>query len=131
MKFGFRTPSLKRRIAARTSWKRMVRHSMGLKAPRGMGVFTNPKKAIYNRVYSRTTVGLDNLVRTGERSISKAKDPLDGQKLSLTTHEDGSINCPRCDTNMGQPVTKGVFIRRQVYICPNCKLEAKVASKTE
>lgn len=29
MKFGFRTPSLKRRISARTSWKRYVRHSMG------------------------------------------------------------------------------------------------------
>ena len=57
MKFGLRTPSLKKRIAARTSWKRYVRHSMGLKAPRGWGWLTNPKKAAYNRVYHRTTVG--------------------------------------------------------------------------
>lgn len=56
MKFGFRTPSLKKRIAARTSWKRVVRHSLGIKAPRGWGWLTNPKKAAYNRVYSRTTV---------------------------------------------------------------------------
>ena len=55
MKFGFRTPSLKKRIAARTSWKRIVRHSMGLKAPRGYGWLTNPKKAAYNRIYSRVT----------------------------------------------------------------------------
>ena len=54
MKFGFRTPSLKKRIAARTSWKRIVRHSMGLKAPRGYGWLTNPKKAAYNRIYSPT-----------------------------------------------------------------------------
>lgn len=57
MKFGIRTPSLKKRIAARTSVKRMARHSLGLKAPRGMGWVTNPKKAAYNRIYSRTTKG--------------------------------------------------------------------------
>lgn len=55
MKFGMRTPSLKKRFAARTSWKRYVRHSLGLKAPRGWGWLTNPKRAAYNRVYNRTT----------------------------------------------------------------------------
>ena len=58
MKFGIRRPSLKKRIAARTSWKRVVRHSLGAKAQRGYGWITNPKRAAYNRVYNRTTVGL-------------------------------------------------------------------------
>ncbi len=57
MKFGIRTPSLTKRIAARTSWKRYVRHNLGLKAPRGWGWLTNPRKAAYNRVYNRTSVG--------------------------------------------------------------------------
>jgi len=57
MKFGFRIPSLTKRIAARFSWKRYVRHSLGLKAPRGWGWLTNPKRALYNRVYNRTSVG--------------------------------------------------------------------------
>lgn len=57
MKFGYRKPSLKKRIAARTSFKRVVRHSLGLKAPRDMGWLTNPKKAAYNRVYYRSTKG--------------------------------------------------------------------------
>ncbi len=57
MKFGFRKPSLNKRIAARTSWKRVVRHSLGIKAPRGYGWLTNPRRAAYNRVYNRTTVG--------------------------------------------------------------------------
>lgn len=57
MKFGFRKPYLKKRLAARTSWKRAVRHSLGLKAPRGWGWLTNPKRALYNRIYSRTTRG--------------------------------------------------------------------------
>lgn len=35
MKYGFRRPSLRKSIAARTSLRRYVRHSLGLKAPRG------------------------------------------------------------------------------------------------
>ena len=58
MKIGFRVPSLTKRIAARTSWKRVVRHNLGLKAPRGWGWLTNPKKAAYNRIYNRTTIDL-------------------------------------------------------------------------
>lgn len=57
VRFGFRVPSLKKRLSARTSLKRYVRNSLGLKAPRGWGWLTNPKKAAYNRVYSRTTRG--------------------------------------------------------------------------
>jgi|GEM_PF-601178 len=61
MKFGIRKPSLKRRLAARTSWKRMLHHNMGLKAPRGWGWLTNPKKAAYNRIYNRTSISIDKL----------------------------------------------------------------------
>jgi hypothetical protein len=57
MKFGFRIPSLTKRIAARTSVKRIIRHNLGFKAPRGMGWITDPKKALYNRVYNKTTRG--------------------------------------------------------------------------
>ena len=57
IRFGFRVPSLKKRLSARTSLKRYVRNSLGLKAPRGWGWVTNPKKAAYNRGYNRTTRG--------------------------------------------------------------------------
>jgi hypothetical protein len=57
MKFGFRVPSLRKRIAARTSWKRVVRHRLGWKAPRGMGWITHPRKFMVNKVYRRTTRG--------------------------------------------------------------------------
>ena len=57
VRFGFRVPSLKKRISARTSLKRYVRNNLGLKAPRGWGWLTNPRKAAYNRVYNRTTRG--------------------------------------------------------------------------
>jgi hypothetical protein len=57
VRFGFRVPSIRKRISARTSLKRYVRNSLGLKAPRGWGWLTNPRKAAYNRVYNRTTRG--------------------------------------------------------------------------
>jgi hypothetical protein len=63
MKFGMRRPSLKKSIAARTSVKRVVRHSLGLKAPRGLGILTNPKKAIYNKVYNKTTFGIGDIFK--------------------------------------------------------------------
>jgi hypothetical protein len=55
MKFGFRIPSITKRIAARTSVKRIVQNKLGLKAPRGYGWITNPHKFIYNKVYNKTT----------------------------------------------------------------------------
>lgn len=55
---GFRIPSFKGRVSARTSFKRKAVHGFGLKMPKGMGILRNPKKAIYNRVYKRITFGI-------------------------------------------------------------------------
>ena len=64
MKIGIRKPSIKKSIAARTSWKRFARHNLGMKAPRGLGWFTNPKKALYNRVYNRATFSFWKLLKS-------------------------------------------------------------------
>ncbi|TIL81709.1 MAG: hypothetical protein E5Y89_07600 [Mesorhizobium sp.] len=63
MKFGIRRPTIKRSIAARTSVKRMVKQGLGLRAPRGMGWVTDPKRAAYNRVYDRTTISFWSLLK--------------------------------------------------------------------
>jgi hypothetical protein len=62
VRFGFRVPSLRKRISARMSLKRYVRNNLGLKVPRGWGWLTNPRKAAYNRVYNRTTRGCSVLL---------------------------------------------------------------------
>jgi len=72
MRFGFRRPSIRKRIAARTSWKRYVRHSLGLKAPRGWGWLTSPRRAAYNRVYSRTTRGCSVVLVLGLAGLALA-----------------------------------------------------------
>jgi hypothetical protein len=63
MKWGIRKPSVRKSIAARTSLKRAVKNGLGLRAPRGYGWITNPKKAAYNRLYNRTTVSFWTLLR--------------------------------------------------------------------
>jgi hypothetical protein len=57
-----RKPSVKRSFAARTSMKRMIRHNLGFKAPKGWGWLTNPRKAAYNRIYSHTTFSFWGLI---------------------------------------------------------------------
>ncbi|MBV1759474.1 MAG: hypothetical protein KMY55_16845 [Dethiosulfatibacter sp.] len=63
MKFGIRTPSLKKRISARTSLKRQIVHRAGLKMPRGYGWIRNPKKYAYNKVYNRTSFDVFKLLK--------------------------------------------------------------------
>jgi hypothetical protein len=72
LKVGIRTPSLTKRFAARTSWRRYARHSLGIKMPRGYGWITNPKRAAYNRVYNRTSISVDRLAKlaVGNRGVS-------------------------------------------------------------
>ncbi|KXZ39903.1 hypothetical protein SAMN05661008_00875 [Alkalithermobacter thermoalcaliphilus JW-YL-7 = DSM 7308] len=62
MKFGIRTPSLKKRLSARTSVKRQIVHRAGLKMPRGYGWITNPKRYMYNKIYNKTTFDLFKLI---------------------------------------------------------------------
>lgn len=76
MKLGMRKPSLRKMIAARTSPARFVRHRLGFKAPRGLGWLTNPRRALYNRVYNRTTFSFWGLLRAllrGRRQTRRHK----------------------------------------------------------
>lgn len=61
MKFGLRTPSLKKSIRARTTGraKRAVKRALipGY-GKKGMGWITNPKKAAYNKIYNKTTFSI-------------------------------------------------------------------------
>jgi hypothetical protein len=53
MRFGFRVPSFKKRFSARTSLTRAVRAKVRL--PKGSRMITDPKQAIDDAVYNRTT----------------------------------------------------------------------------
>lgn len=64
MKFGFRTPSVKKSVKARTTGKikRSVKKSVNpLYGKKGTGYITDPKKAVYNKVYNKTTFGAKDI----------------------------------------------------------------------
>lgn len=66
MKYGIRKPSLKKSISAKTEGRatRAVKKAMipgyGRK---GMGWVTNPRKALYNKVYRKTTFSIFDLFK--------------------------------------------------------------------
>ncbi|MCA5587012.1 hypothetical protein [Finegoldia magna] len=58
MKIGFRTPSLKKSFKARTTsqLKRKMKSAIDpTYGKKGVGWFKNPKKALYNKIYNKTT----------------------------------------------------------------------------
>ena len=66
MKFGIRTPSITRSIRARTTGalKRSIKRSINpLYGKKGVGWVRNPTKALYNKVYHKTSIGLFAVIR--------------------------------------------------------------------
>lgn len=72
MKFGMRTPSLKKSFKARTTGKakRAVKKAVipGY-GKKGSGWIKNPKKAAYNKVYNKTSFGLKDLFKQSQEPI--------------------------------------------------------------
>lgn len=95
MKFGFRTPSFKKSFAARTSIKRKVMPRM----PRGLGILRNPKKALYNKVYNRTTVSIFKTSRKkGKQSYKSTSEIKSYQSSPIKQKEKIIVKCPECNS---------------------------------
>lgn len=61
MKFGVRMPSLKKMVKAKTTGraKRAIKKAINpLYGKKGMGAVKSPKKAVYNKVYNKTSFSL-------------------------------------------------------------------------
>ena len=66
MKYGVRKPNVKKSIKARTTGKvkRQVKKAVNpFYGKKGMGIVNDPKKAAYNAVYNRTTVGVSDIAK--------------------------------------------------------------------
>ena len=79
MKIGMRTPSLKKSLKAKTTskWKRQAKKAIipGY-GKKGVGWIKNPKKAMYNKVYHKTTFGLSDLFKSSKKRAKNNKQPL-------------------------------------------------------
>lgn len=59
MKFGIRKPSVKKSLSARTTGKakrKLKRLTNPFYGKKGMGFINNPKKALYNKAYNKTSI---------------------------------------------------------------------------
>lgn len=77
MKFGIRTPSIKRSIRARTTGrlKRAAKRSVNpFYGKSGMGYINSPKKALYNTVYNKTSFGVADLLKPKSHTKMSAVD---------------------------------------------------------
>lgn len=66
MKVGIRKPNLKKSIKARTTGriKRTIKRSINpLYGRKGVGFIKNPQKAIYNKVYRKTSINAFDLFK--------------------------------------------------------------------
>lgn len=66
MKFGMRKPNIKKSIKARTTGqiKRKAKKAINpIYEKKGMGFVKDPKKSIQNKIYKKTTFGLNDIFK--------------------------------------------------------------------
>lgn len=66
MKIGLRKISIMKSLKARTTgkWKRQVKRAIiPFYGKRGTGIFKDPKRAIYNRVYHKTSFSIFDILK--------------------------------------------------------------------
>ena len=89
MKFGVRKPSIKRSISARTTGKikRSVKKTVNpLYGKKGMGYINDPKKAVYNKVYNKTTVGVKDIINSSGSDHPSTKTGSSTTPTNTTTN---------------------------------------------
>lgn len=89
MKFGFRKPSIKKSIKARTTGrvKRTVNKAINpVYGKKGMGFINNPKKAVYNSIYNKTSFGISDIIKnlTNKNKTSSINSGKSGMKYNST-----------------------------------------------
>lgn len=94
MKMGMRKPSIKKSFKARTTskYKRAAKRAINpTYGKKGMGLINDPKKSVYNKVYNKTTVGLNDV-------ISSSKNKTEDKSILNTEQEVSAVTSPDNDT---------------------------------
>lgn len=76
MKFGIRTPNIKSSVKARTTGrlKRAAKRAVNpVYGKKGMGLVNDPRKAVYNKVYNKTSVGVGDLARAATKGGTRKR----------------------------------------------------------
>ncbi len=92
MKTGLRTPNLEKSLKARTvgKYKRAAKRAINpTYGKKGAGLIKNPQKAMYNKVYNKTTVdGLSSVKKgTSQSSVKKGTPQKNQTNAKATTNK--------------------------------------------
>ena len=114
MKFGVRKPNLKKSFKARTTGKakRMLKKAINpLYGKKGMGIIKNPQKAIYNKIYNKTTFGAKDIIKTSNNKKNKAHVKnlyKEDEKIDISKNSD--------ENNVNMKMKKSDIIRYVIGI---------------
>jgi len=130
MKIGLRDFSLNKRISSRTSVKRIIRSKVRVK--KGFGIFTDPKKAIYNKVYKKTSFSIESVFKKRRSSVDKSKNQ--GISKLEKAHIRGictnnKLICENCSSDTWAIYKDGFLIWKYNFIC--CDVCGKPIYKDE
>ena len=116
MKFGVRKPSVKRSISARTTGKlkRTVNRTVNpLYGKKGMGYINDPKKAVYNKVYNKTTVGVRDIIDSPKPKSSTTSYNIDAESYrteAASVYPTPSIDLSKYNSPSKTYATSGTFL---------------------
>lgn len=117
MKMGLRTPSLKKSFKARTTGrakraiKRVVIPAYGKK---GAGFIKDPKKAMYNKVYQKTTVdGLASVRKVSSNKNSSNTKANSNKKVTTNIEPQNKKNVSNVITKDGKAKIGGKFYSKK------------------
>lgn len=94
MKYGMRTPSPKKSFSSRTTGKvtRSVKKATNpLYGKKGVGMIKDPEKAIKNKVYHKTTVGISDIAKSSTKS--SGKNNSSGTSTTYQTPQKSNGSC--------------------------------------
>ena len=95
MRIGPRKPSVKKSLSARTTGKvnRKLNKAVNpLHGKKGMGMVNDPKKAVYNKVYNKTTIGYQDVYKKANKQ-SSAPDAPGSQTSNSNSNSNGGYGC--------------------------------------
>lgn len=90
MKFGFRTPSIKKSIKARTTGKikRSIKKSVNpVYEKKGIGYIKNPEKALKNSLYHKTTIDITKTLKSNASKNNHTTNNSILEKMNNQQHK--------------------------------------------
>lgn len=97
--------------------------------PKGMGIYTNPKKAIYNKVYNKTSISVDALAkkstvkskRTKKKELNYIEQKIEDKSYARNLSTKGKHVCEKCDSDNWAIMSQKVFFTtHEVLYCERC-----------